>query len=584
MKRLAEKTIQNVRQNSQIVPVISDYVSLKKRGRNYIGLCPFHSEKTPSFTVSPEKKIYHCFGCQASGDAIEFVRQMDGLTFTEAVEHIAQKSNITIEYDESSAQHSVKDQQRSLVRDCLQRFKEFYKGQLQSNSESLNYATGRGLSEAIIQQFELGYCPTDPASFEFAQTQGISMDILKLSGLMSGVSQTEVRARFFRRLVFPILDVQGKTIGFGGRITTEQSETAKYLNSEETPFFNKRFHLYGINHAKSELRKKDFCILVEGYMDVLMLHQYGFTNTVASLGTALTSQQAQLISRFTKNVVLAFDSDSAGRQAALRAFEVLKPYEISIYFLSLSEKDPADYVVKYGQERFQEQIDQKKPFFEFYYATTVATYDQSILENKSKIIRAMVPLIDYEKDPITRQQYIRFLSRELDVTDELILAEMKKIRYTSEPYQDSQKTLLNRYEKSQECIIYLIATNLDLRFQIKEILDVKHFNESYREIVKSICESDKLHQELISSELSEDHQSFLSQLLMDDKYSTVDKHKLFTECVAVMKDQYVSMQIAEIKNKLKTAEKNMNETQINDLLEQLNSFKFGGGLDVKHSK
>ena len=346
--RLSDETVDQVRALSDIVPVIQEYVTLTKRGRNYIGLCPFHSEKTPSFTVSPEKKIFHCFGCHESGDLIEFVSRLEHLNFTETIVFLAEKHGIDVVQEEGSGGHFIAQGDKEKVREILMETREKLKLLFKESVISLQYLEKRGLSSESMALFHLGYAPDVFNWVTYFEEKGYSKDLLFKAGIIYQSENGGILSRFRNRLMFPISDAHSRTVGFGARRLDNQKQ-AKYINSEDSVYFNKRKILYGFDLAKLAIKTNNLVVVMEGYMDVITAHQFGFNYSVACMGTALTQEQVQLIKRLTSNVVLALDDDSAGQQSTERSFEILRQLDCQVKVMQLSGLDPADVLQERGK-------------------------------------------------------------------------------------------------------------------------------------------------------------------------------------------------------------------------------------------
>ncbi len=349
--RVADSTIERVRQYEDIVSYISQYVTLKRRGKNHIGLCPFHSEKSPSFTVSADRHLWHCFGCHESGDLISFVQKMDNLTFMETIIRIAETVGISVEYD-VAASNPYADE-RDTLRDIAIAYREYCKTQLLPGHYSHDYLVNRGVSLDIISQFQIGFQPRDFHAVEFCNEHRFEITQLLKSGLVFKTQEGAYIPRFKNRLMFPIFDHLGKVAGFSGRILDNESNAAKYVNSEDNVLFNKRKLLYGLDKAKSAIKQRKNALVVEGYMDVMMCHQYGFNHAIGIMGTALTTEQGQLLKRFTDTVYLALDSDVSGQQAIEKSYHVLRVLGLQLYVVKMALKDPADMLRDGDVEGFE---------------------------------------------------------------------------------------------------------------------------------------------------------------------------------------------------------------------------------------
>ena len=365
MPYYSDDIVEEVRSRNDIVDVISQYVRLQKKGSTYFGLCPFHNEKTGSFAVSPNKQMYYCFGCGAGGNVFTFLMEYENFTFGEAMESLAERVGVELPKREyTSAQRQEADKRARLLEINKEAARYFYSLlRSERGAHALSYFKKRNLTEETMQRFGLGY--SDQYSddlYRYLRKKGYEDEILKESGLVTIDERRGGYDKFWNRAMFPIMDVHNKVIGFGGRVMGDGEP--KYLNSPETRIFDKSRNLYGLNIARST--KKDQLLLCEGYMDVIALHQAGFDNAVASLGTALTSGHANLLKRYTKNVYLTYDSDGAGVKAALRAIPILKEVGINTKVINMQPyKDPDEFISALGAEEYQKRIDQAENSFLF---------------------------------------------------------------------------------------------------------------------------------------------------------------------------------------------------------------------------
>ena len=363
--RYSDDIIEEVRMKNDIVDVISQYVKLTRRGSTYFGLCPFHNEKTPSFSVTPSKQMYYCFGCGAGGNVYNFVMEYENYSFGEALSHLADRAGVELPKIEYSREAREKAEQRAALLEINKLAAQYFYYQLrrESGKTAYGYLLGRGLSEETIRKFGLGY--SDKYSddlYKYLKGKGYSDELLRESGLFNVDERRGMYDKFWNRVIFPIMDVNNRVIGFGGRVMGEGKP--KYLNSPETKIFDKSRNLYGLNVARTT--RKNYLILCEGYMDVIAMHQAGFTNAVASLGTALTSGHASLVKRYTKEVLLLYDSDGAGIRAALRAIPILREAGVTSRVVSLKPwKDPDEFIKNEGAEAFEERLNQATDSFMF---------------------------------------------------------------------------------------------------------------------------------------------------------------------------------------------------------------------------
>ena len=363
--RYSDDIIEEVRMKNDIVDVISQYVKLTRKGSSYFGLCPFHNEKTPSFSVTPSKQMYYCFGCGAGGNVYNFIMEYENYSFGEALSHLADRAGVELPKIEYSREAREKAEERATLLEINKLAAQYFYYQLrrEGGKTAYGYLTGRGLSEETIRKFGLGY--SDKYSddlYKYLKSKGYSDELLRESGLFNVDERRGMYDKFWNRVIFPIMDVNNRVIGFGGRVMGDGKP--KYLNSPETKIFDKSRNLYGLNVARTT--RKNYLILCEGYMDVIAMHQAGFTNAVASLGTALTSGHASLVKRYTKEVLLLYDSDGAGIRAALRAIPILREAGVTSRVVSLKPwKDPDEFIKNEGAEAFEERLNQAMDSFMF---------------------------------------------------------------------------------------------------------------------------------------------------------------------------------------------------------------------------
>jgi len=412
-----EEVIEEVRMRSDIVDVISGYVKLQKKGANYFGLCPFHHEKSPSFSVAPQKQMYHCFGCGVSGNVITFVMEYENYSFREAVEMLAGRCGVKLpkmEYSkEAKAQADLKAALLEINKQAANYF--YYQLKQPQGRAGYDYLQRRQLTDETIRRFGLGYSnKTSDDLYRYLKGKGYDDTILKETGLVT-IEERGSRDKFWNRVMFPIMDVNNRVIGFGGRVMGDGEP--KYLNSPETKLFDKSRNLYGLNYARTSRQK--FILLCEGYMDVISMHQAGFTNAVASLGTAMTQQHAALLKRYTEQVILTYDSDNAGVKAALRAIPILKNAGISAKVLNMRPyKDPDEFMKNLGPEEFKKRIENARNSFLFEIDVLKEGCDMQDPEQKTDFYnKAARKLLDFP-EALERDNYIQAVSREFFINYE----------------------------------------------------------------------------------------------------------------------------------------------------------------------
>lgn len=401
-----EELIEEVRVKNDIVDVISGYVRLQKKGNSHWGLCPFHGEKSPSFSVSGDRQMYHCFGCGTGGNVFTFIMNYENYTFPEAVRMLAQRAGVTLPEMEYTEEMRKKEGQRARLLEINKEAAKFFFYQLRSphGKIGMQYLSKRQLTEETMHKFGLGYAGKNGALLvQYLKQKGFEDALMKEAGLASFSEKRGMLSQFWNRVMFPIQDLNHRVIGFGGRVMGEGEP--KYLNSPETPVFDKRRNLYGLNFARTA--RSGNIILCEGYMDVIAMHQAGFTQAVASLGTAFTSEQASLLHRYTENVLLAYDSDGAGVKAALRGISILRQAGLTARVINMQpSKDPDEFIKSFGKDAFQERIDQAESSFFFEIRMLEQDFDLKDPESKTKFYREIAKRLCSFSEDMERENYL----------------------------------------------------------------------------------------------------------------------------------------------------------------------------------
>lgn len=409
--RYPEEVIEEVRMRNDIVDVISGYVKLQRKGSNYFGLCPFHNEKSPSFSVSPGKQMYYCFGCGAGGNVITFIMEYENYSFTEALNLLAERAGVALPKQEYSPEAKAQEDLKKNLLEINKLAANYFYYQLKhpQGKAGYDYLKNRQLTDDTIRHFGLGFAnKTSDDLYRFLKDKGYPDSLLKETGLVT-IEERGAHDKFWNRVMFPILDVNNRVIGFGGRVMGDG--TPKYLNSPETRLFDKSRNLFGLNYARTSREK--YMLICEGYMDVIAMHQAGFTNSVASLGTAFTSQHASLLKRYTDQVVLTYDSDGAGVKAALRAIPILKDVGMSVKVLNMRPyKDPDEFIKNLGADAFRQRIEEAKNSFLFEIDVLKGQYDMEDPEQKTRFYQETARKLLEFPEALERDNYIQAVSRE----------------------------------------------------------------------------------------------------------------------------------------------------------------------------
>jgi DNA primase len=429
--RIPENKIEEIRTTANAVDIISEYVQLRKRGKNYVGLCPFHNEKTPSFTVSDEKQIFHCFGCHTGGNVFKFLMEYKKISFVEAVQELAEQLGISLEYEESQGYEEQQSEQETLY-DVNTEAAKYFLNNLLNDAEGegvRKYLQERNIKTQTIRAFGLGYTLRGWENFiNFAKGKKIDLDRAVKLGLIGKSDDGRYYDKLPGRLIFPIFSPNGRVVAFAGRILDPEEKGAKYINSPESLIYSKSKILYGLSFAKDEIRRLNKAILVEGYMDLISLYQSGIKNIVAVSGTALTDDQVQLLSRYTKDVVLLFDSDTAGIKASMRSIEVLLKQDMEVKIVSLPEgEDPDSFINKFGKDKFDDLMKMAENFIEYqtrYYDSLGKLNDPS---SAAEAIRDLVKSLVLIRDELKRNLLIKNIAKKFNLREKLLETELNKI-------------------------------------------------------------------------------------------------------------------------------------------------------------
>ncbi len=446
----SQDIIEDVRSRNDIVDVINSYVHLEKSGSDYQACCPFHQEKHASFKVSRNKQMYHCFGCNESGNVITFLMKYENMTFVEALNDLADRAGVKLPEQEWTAEERAQSDFRSSLLEMNKVAAGYFHYLLKQEKGKIGYEylKKRGISDEVITRFGLGFADVYRDDlYKYLRHKGYSDKLLKDSGLVEIDEVHGGRDKFWNRVMYPILDANSKVIGFGGRVMGDG--TPKYLNSKETIVFNKRRNLYGLWLAKKSKRKG--VILCEGYMDVISMHQAGFDNAVASLGTAFTSEQAQLLKRYTDRVYLAYDSDGAGRQAALKAIRILSPFGYSVRIIDMQPyKDPDEFIQSLGVDAFEKRVENAKSAMEFQMAQLAMDYRLDDPEERTRFQKGLVELLTTIEEPMERNNYCESAARTYNIDSKLLKDKVNQIGYRQVMGENETVTPVRRREDKKQ--------------------------------------------------------------------------------------------------------------------------------------
>lgn len=594
MARYSDEIIDEVRQNNDIVDIISQYVHLKRSGRNYFGLCPFHNEKSPSFSVSPEKQIFHCFGCGVGGNVFTFLTKIEGINFVEAIQMLADRANIqlpTLENNQDSAREILKAKVYKVNEFTANFYHEnLYKPQAK---EAQEYIKKRKLTNDTLKAFKIGFSGKFDELYQELKKQGFEEREILESGLVNKNERGQFIDRYRNRLMFPICDLRGRVIAFGGRVLDDSKP--KYINSPENVVYSKGRHLFGLNVAKKyDIKKK--LLIVEGYMDVISLHQRGIHNVVASLGTALTQQQGYLLRNSTEQIILSYDSDEAGQTAKLRAMEILQNMGCDIRVLQMEgAKDPDEFVIKYGNARFQNVIDKAISVIEFKVKILRQELNLDSTNDKIKFLNEIAKLISKIDNNMEREIYIEKISKEYDVSKEAIYAEVNKLTYRDtkdakilekakpviKKHMNNDNNVSEIIKRRENTILsILLSGDLNIYQIIKQNIPAEEFKyEIDKKIAKKVYEEFEKGNSNINAiidNLEEEEQNHITMIMAED-YGIEDIEKAIDDIIQSYEKEKLNDRKYEILELLESEEnqeekKNL-EKELSEIIIKLSKIK-----------
>ncbi len=553
---------EKVRQSSDIVEVISEYVPLKKKGRDYWACCPFHGEKTPSFSVSKEKQFFYCYGCHVGGDVFEFVRKINNSTFPEALKLLAERANIPIpDYKQTAADKAKDAAKKELIQvnDLAARYFQACLQKTDFGRQAVSYLHQRGITDATIQAFSLGAAQPGYTALMFnLQKHGCTVPQLANAGLIR-MRQGSYHDLFFQRVMIPIKNARGQVVAFGGRVLDDS--TPKYLNTGETVLFQKRELLFGLDIALRPIREKHVAVVVEGYMDAISLHAANIHYAVASLGTAFSREHARLLSRIAEQVVLAYDSDAAGKRNAVRAVSILKEAEVAVKVLTVPEvKDPDEYVRRFGQEAFEKLVREAMDGTEFQIRYTIAQNNIPGLAGKVKTVSNLIPFLVEIKNEIAIAGYIRQIAQLLLIDEGLIQSEYRKFAKKVQPVRPSPFSqgrsegpkLVTALEQAERKLLNLFIQNPELIAAFQKDVEKIGFSQEIRGgIYTRICElQDASPQMIISTLFSDEREAQKTELaaILADEFphdSAAKVQMAVHDCLRQMCRSFLEAQYAE---------------------------------------
>ncbi len=585
MGLIPEDVIGQVIDRTNIVELIGSYIPLKKAGANYKALCPFHNEKTPSFVVTPGKQIFHCFGCHEGGNVLSFVMKHERLDFAEAVRMLAAKAGVVIPETDPGAR--VKDDLRQMVFKANEVAVEYYHRNLVTGKEpevgiARDYLKSRTVSLDCVKRFKIGYAydAWDGLAKELKQ-KGFSDEVILKSGLVVPRDKGQgFYDRFRGRVIFSIFDYRNRALAFGAR-ALKKDDKAKYINSPESILYTKGRHFYGLNWAKDAITREDAVIIVEGYMDLIRPVEAGIENVVASLGTALTADQVRLIRRYTRNVIMLFDMDTAGQAATLRSLDILLEEDMNVRVAALADdEDPDSFILKDGADAFRDRIKQAHSLFDFKLGRLMAAHNAHTIEGRAMICQEMLPTIDKIPSEVVRDGYVRELAGRLQIPEEAVIKERRRLGniVQSRPGGGEAKKAYERKELSPEESLLLKLMLVDPKWVAESrvvILPEDLKDDAIRLIVAKVYELFDREKQvgvaaLINSFGDDATRSILTRLAQDDVVFN-DQKRMFADCVKSIKGTRQKAERQRLRDAMKLAEKAGDWDMVRSLQEQFNT-------------
>ncbi|MBU1045888.1 DNA primase [Patescibacteria group bacterium] len=574
-----DSVINEIKEKLDIIDVVSSYIKLEKTGANYRALCPFHSEKKPSFFVSPTRQIWKCFGCGASGDIFAFVKEIEGVEFGDALRILAKRAGVELERQDPQIQTA-----RKRIYDVCELATKFFEKQLYSSSigqKAKEYLLKRGLNEESIIKWRIGFAPDSWDSLmKFLQQKGYSIGEIKRAGLILESEKGKVYDRFRSRIIFPIFDLNSQAIGFGGRAfgKDEEQETAKYLNIPNTALYNKSQVLYGLNQAKIPIRKNEGCILVEGYTDVIMSHQAGVQNVVATSGTALTPLQLAVLKRYSNNLITAFDMDMAGDSATKRGIDLAQAQGFNIKVAVLANaKDPADMVAE-NPEAWKKFINEARSIVEFYFDSAFSKFEVKNHDEKRKISEMLIPILKRIQNKIEQSSWVKELANRLMVSEASVEEELNKyvpgqaITETPSPRKiGNEESKKSRRDIIEERILSLLL-NYPAGFASIEDRSLDCLSPRTKEITIKIKEIES--RDFKQADFSEEDKDFLDFLALKGEVEVeaadkeVDVAEEIRVCLKELESLTIKERLKELSDKIRIAEQENKKDEVEELCKE----------------
>ena len=563
--------VDEIKNRLDIVEVISGYIKLKKAGKDYKALCPFHKEKNPSFFVSPSKQIWHCFSCQNGGDIFSFVEKIEGIEFVDALRILAQKAGVPLKREDPQLRS-----QRTVLYEICGEATEFFQKELAKNQKVREYLTNRGLKQETIKEFKIGYAPDSwEALYKNLTELGYKPADIEKAGFIVKKEEAknknrEYYDRFRSRIMFPLADLNGQTVGFSGRIFgAEDEKKAKYVNTPDTLIYNKSHIVFGLDKAKTEIRKKNECIIVEGQFDLIMAHQTGTKNAVATSGTALTVNHLQIIKRYAENLIFAFDADTGGEGATKKAIGLAQQFDfnVKVAILPQEEKDPAE-LIKKSPQTWQKILSETKPVMDFYFENEFSKHPKTLsVENKRTIAKELLYPIKNIANSVEQAHWLQVLASKLKVEEKSLVEALRKIKSREEGIENDEPApeiyKKSRIKDLEEYFLGLLLKHFQYLDVIKkELGTIKMTADELRKIFDKIK---------TQKEFSAEENHLIDYLTFKIEHSNLEEEKVLDEikcCIKELKTHNLKETLKEISLDIKEAEEEKNREKVKELTQK----------------
>ncbi len=584
-KLFSDTLINDILDRSNIVEVVSSYVPLKRVGRSFKAVCPFHPEKTPSFIVSADKQIFHCFGCGVGGNALTFIMQYEKVNFREALEILAQRSGIPLPEPQKEEYQILRDDLKKSLYGLYEKAQKFYHENLIKSREANDaraYLNKRGISKETAQKFNLGFAKDEwDALIKFLRESGVNLSLIDKSGLVVSKEGGGYYDRFRNRVIFPIADIKDRIVGFGARVMDDS--LPKYINSPESPIYSKGKTLFGLNKTKDYIRQADCAIVVEGYLDLIIPFEAGIKNIVASLGTALTIEQIRLIKRFTSNVVMLYDPDTAGEIATLRVLEMFIQEDMNVKIASLPKnEDPDSFIRNFGPEAFQKAVKDALEIFDYKLNHLLSKYQPDTTTGKERIVREILPTIKKFSKSTTRAEYIKATAERLKLDEKALWEDLGKVKEDGYENIETQSSAVDHYKLNEipiteRMLVKLMLEEIHLVSELRTMIDPSDFmEEKLRKIVQFIfdffTQGKECKPNILMNYLDDEEAiNIIAELATLEIHNCQNKERLISDCVKRLKRDKIVYRCQELHRQIQTAQSCGNQDMMEKLIFEYNT-------------